>query len=114
MLIDRLTTESAEEREARLQRMSTHQQNRLATELAEDREARLRLMHDRLASESAEDRDARLQQLGARRLDSIARSPGLAFCSCFTHILFYALHIHVCTHSLTHACNHAKQGEWDG
>ena len=38
---DRLATESVEEREARLQQMSTHQRERLATESAEEREARL-------------------------------------------------------------------------
>ena len=38
---DRLATESVEEREARLQQMSTRQRERLATESAEEREARL-------------------------------------------------------------------------
>ena len=38
---DRLATESVEEREARLQQMSTRQREQLATESAEEREARL-------------------------------------------------------------------------
>ena len=46
---DRLATKSVEEREARLQQMSTYQRERLATESAEEREARLQLMRDRLA-----------------------------------------------------------------
>ena len=44
---DRLATESAEEREARLQHMIMR--DRLATESAEEREARLQQMRDRLA-----------------------------------------------------------------
>ena len=46
---DRLATESVEEREARLQQVSTCQRERLATESAEERKARLQLMRDRLA-----------------------------------------------------------------
>ena len=54
---DRLATESVEEREARLQQMSTRERERLATESAEEREARLQQMRDRLATESAEERE---------------------------------------------------------
>ena len=63
---DRLATESVEEREARLQQMSTRQCERLATESAKEREARLQQMRDRLATESTEDREARLQQMRDR------------------------------------------------
>ena len=59
---DRLATELAEEREARMQQM----RDRLATELAEEREARLQQMRDRLATELAEEREARLQQMRDR------------------------------------------------
>ena len=57
---DRLATELAEEREARLQQM----RDRLATDSVEEKEARLQQMStrqcERLATESAEDREARL------------------------------------------------------
>ena len=57
-----------------MQWTSAHCLDRLATESAEEREARLWQMHDarRLASESAENREARLQQLSARRHDGLA------------------------------------------
>ena len=49
--------------------MSARQHNRLASESADNREARLQQMHDRqcdrLASESAEEREARLQRMRA-------------------------------------------------
>ena len=63
---DRLATESAEEREARLQQM----RDQLAIESVEEREARLQQMstrqRERLATESAEEREARLQQMRDR------------------------------------------------
>ena len=40
--------------------------DRLATELAVEREARLQQMRDRLATELAEEREARLQQMRDR------------------------------------------------
>ena len=57
-------TESAEEREARLQQVRSAQDRRIATESAEEREARLQQVRSaqdrRIATESAEEREARL------------------------------------------------------
>ena len=69
---DRLATESVEEREARLQQMSTRQRERLATESAEEKEARLQQMRDRLATESAEEREVRLQQMSTCQRERLA------------------------------------------
>ena len=59
---DRLTAESPEEREARLQQM----RDRLAVESPEERDTRLQQMRDRLTAESPEEREARLQQMRDR------------------------------------------------
>ncbi len=57
----RLSTESSEERETRLQRMS----NRLAAETTE-------LQQERLAAETTEERAARLQQMSERQRERLA------------------------------------------
>ena len=61
----RIATESAEQREARLQQVRSAQDPRIATESAEEREARLQQARSaqdrRIATESAEEREARLQ-----------------------------------------------------
>ena len=68
---DRLTAETGEERDARLQQM----RDRLASETGEEREARLQQMsaqqHDRLVSETAEERDIRLQCYSVRHREQI-------------------------------------------
>ena len=69
---DRLATQSVEEREARLQQMSTRQRERLATESAEEKEARLQQMRDRLVTESAEEREVRLQQMSTCQRERLA------------------------------------------
>ena len=62
---DRLVAQSTEDREARLQRLSSNQHEILAAESAEEREAKLQRLssnqRERLAAESAENREARLQ-----------------------------------------------------
>ena len=62
---NRVAAESIEEREVRLQQMSTYQGERLATETVEEREARLQQTRssqvERLAAENAEEREARQQ-----------------------------------------------------
>ena len=65
---DRLASESADEREARLQQM----RDRLAAESADEREARLQQMRDRLATESAEEREARLQRMRINQSERLA------------------------------------------
>ena len=73
---ERLATESAEERAARLQQVSANQRERLATESAEERAARLQQVRanqrERLATESAEERAARLQQVSANQRERLA------------------------------------------
>ena len=59
-LRDRLAIETAEERMARLQQMSANQHERLVSETAEERTARLQSLRDRLAFETAEERMARI------------------------------------------------------
>ena len=72
---ERLASETAEERTARLQQMSANRHERLASETAEERTARLQQMsanqHERLASEIAEERDleVRLQYYSDRHRD---------------------------------------------
>ena len=72
----RIATESAEEREARLQYVRSAQDRRIATESAEEREARLQYVRSaqdrRIATESAEEREARLQQLRVAQQQRIA------------------------------------------
>ena len=46
--------------------------DRLATELAEEREARLQQMRDRLAAESVEEKESRLQQMSTRQRERLA------------------------------------------
>ncbi len=62
----RLASETEEEREARLQRMRLHQQQRLASETEEEREARLQRVtlhqQERLASETEEEREDRIER----------------------------------------------------
>ena len=62
---DQLATTSMQEREARLQQMSTLQHQRLAVESAEEAEARLQQARDRLAAESVEEREASLQLMSS-------------------------------------------------
>ena len=62
---DRLSEETVEEREARLQQM----RDRLSDETVEAREARLQQMRDRLSDETVEAREARLQQMRDRLSD---------------------------------------------
>ena len=73
---DRLATETAEERQARLQRMSANQHEKLASETVDEREARLEQMranqHERLASETVDEREARLQQMSANQHERLA------------------------------------------
>ena len=64
---ERLVSETAEERTARLQQMSANQHERLVSETAVQREARLQSLRDRLASETAEERTTRLQQMSANQ-----------------------------------------------
>ena len=64
---ERLVSETAEERTARLQQMSANQRERLVSKTAEQREARLQSLRDRLASETAEERTTRLQQMSANQ-----------------------------------------------
>ena len=52
-----MAAETPEERERRLQRMRTNQQERLAVETPEERETRLQHMRDRLAAETTEARE---------------------------------------------------------
>ena len=63
---ERIAVETEEQREARLQRMSTNQSDRLAAETEEQREARLQRMranqYERLAAETEQRREARLQR----------------------------------------------------
>ena len=61
-----MAAETPEERERRLQRMSTNQYERLAVESPEERETRLQQMRDRLAAETPEERETRLQQMRDR------------------------------------------------
>ena len=63
---DRLSDETIEEREARLQRM----RDRLSVETVEEREARLQRMRDRLSDETVEKREARLQRMRIAELHS--------------------------------------------
>ena len=64
---DRRAAESSEARETRLQCMSSNQHERLASESAEARETRLQHVssrqHERLASETSRERDARLRSV---------------------------------------------------
>ena len=63
----RITTESTEERETRLQQLRVNQHRRIATETTEQREARLQQLRSnqqqRITAEIAEEREVRLQQL---------------------------------------------------
>ena len=85
----RIATESAEEREARLQQLRVVQQQRITAESAEERVARLQQLRfsqqqritgqqvrstqdRRIATESAEEREARLQQLRVAQKQRIA------------------------------------------
>ena len=64
---ERWTSETEEQREARLQRMRITYCERMAVETEEQREARLQRMSanqsDRLAAETEEQREARLQRM---------------------------------------------------
>ena len=51
---ERLASETAEQREARLSVLSAQQRERLALETAEQREARLQLRSERIADETTE------------------------------------------------------------
>ena len=66
-----------EERQARLQQLSSNQQQRLAGESVKERQARLQQLssnqQQRLAGESAEERQARLQQLSSNQQERLAR-----------------------------------------
>ena len=68
---DRLAVETPEEREARLQRMSTNQHERLAVESPKKREARLQQMNinqrERLAVETPEETELRLEHYSTSR-----------------------------------------------
>ena len=68
--MDRLTSETAEERTTMLQQMSANQHERLTSEIAEERTARLQQTNthqcDRLVNETAEEREARLQYYSDR------------------------------------------------
>ena len=67
----RLESETAEQRESRLQQLATNRQQRLESETAEQRESRLQQLatnrQQRLESETAEQRESRLQQLATNR-----------------------------------------------
>ena len=71
----------SEERETRLQRMSTNQRERLAVEIPEEREARLQWMstneHDRLAVETPEERQLRLEHYSTRYREQQSVQPQL-------------------------------------
>ena len=55
------------ERQATLQRKSTHECERMASETPEERQTRLHWMRNRLASETPEERQTRLQWMRYRR-----------------------------------------------
>ena len=74
--MQRLATETAEERERRLEVLRSNQTQRLALETVEERERRLQQLHDnraeRLASETIEERESRLQQLRDNKAERLA------------------------------------------
>ena len=69
-MMDRLASETAEERTTRLQQMSANQYERLTSEIVEERTPRLQQTNthqrDRLVNETAEERESRLQYYSDR------------------------------------------------
>ena len=74
---DRLAAETPEERETRLQRMSSNQYERLAVETPEERETRLQQMRDRQAAETPEERELRLKCYSRRYMEQQSVQPQL-------------------------------------
>ena len=62
----------AKEKTSRLQQMSANQRERMISETAEERTARLQSLRDRLESETAEERTARLRQNSANQYERLA------------------------------------------
>ena len=71
-----MAAETSEEREGRLQRMSTNQHEKLAGETPEKREGRLQRMstnqHEKLAGETPEKREGRLQRMSTNQHERLA------------------------------------------
>ena len=78
---DTLAVETPEERETRLQRMSTNQHEYLAVEIPEERETTLQCMstnqHERVAVETPEEGEMRLEQYSTRYREQQSVQPQL-------------------------------------